>query len=210
MSEDRKAASEEEVVGTAGNPPANGVAEEDSDDQVWVIEDGAPTPVGEVAAETVETAETEEDRLRAELAEVREQWVRTLADLDNYRKRSEREAREVKRYALMEPMRDLVAVVDNLERALSAGGSVEDLKRGVEMILAQLRDLMRSYGVKEIAAHGAPFDPAVHDAVSRFEDPKVTAPTVAEEMQRGYAIFDRLLRPALVKVAMPAGDPGSE
>ena len=141
---------------------------------------------------------------------MREQWVRTLADLDNYRKRTEREAREVKRYALMEPMRDLVAVVDNLERALSAGGSVEDLKRGVEMILAQLRELMRSYGVKEIASQGAPFDPAVHDAVSRFEDPGVATPTVAEEMQRGYYIFDRLLRPALVKVALPVGNGSSE
>lgn len=202
MSDDGKRTAQ----GIAAEVPVAGADEvaDDGEDQVWVIEDGVPTPAGEVAGET------EEERLRAELADVREQWVRTLADLDNYRKRSEREARDIKRYALMEPMRDLVAVVDNLERALAAGGSVEDLKRGVEMILAQLRELMRSYGVREIVSQGAPFDPAVHDAVSRFEDPTVATPTVAEEMQRGYQIFDRLLRPALVKVALPAGNGGPE
>ncbi len=198
MRENGKGVSEDTPVETAGEASPNAGGADDGEDRVWVIED--EPPAGTAGAD---------ERLRTELAEVREQWVRTLADLDNYRKRSEREARDLKRYALMEPMRDLVSVVDNLERALSAGGSVDDLKRGVEMILAQLRDLMRSYGVQEIAAKGAPFDPAVHDAVTRFEDPAATAPTVAEELQRGYQIFDRLLRPALVKVAMPAGG-GSE
>jgi molecular chaperone GrpE len=160
------------------------------------------------AAPGGERAEVE--RLERELAQVRDQWLRTLADLDNFRKRSEREQREMRRYALFEPLRDLLPVVDNLERALAADGPVEDLKRGVELIQQQLRDFLRNQGVQEIAAQGAPFDPSRHDAVSRFEDPGVTSATVAEELQRGYCLAERLLRPALVRVAMPASRPAAE
>jgi molecular chaperone GrpE len=188
---------------TKGDAPGDG-----SDVEVWVVDEEAET--GEAGAQrqaekTDPRAEVE--RLEKELAQVRDQWLRTLADLDNYRKRSEREQRELRRYALFEPLRDLLPVVDNLERALSAGGEVEDLKRGVRLILQQLQDYLRSQGVREIAALGAPFDPSQHDAVSRFEDPGVTAPTVADELQRGYALAERLLRPALVRVAMPLPRP---
>lgn len=182
-----------------------------------MVGDGEARPDGEPAQAadddgTVEIFFEEDDpasgpseleKVQKELAEVREQWVRTLADLDNYRKRTERESRETKRYALVEPMRDLVGVVDNLERALAAGGSVDDLKLGVRMTLQQLVDVLKSHGVRDISAAGTPFDPSMHDAVARFEDASVSAPTVAEELQRGYVLHDRLLRPALVKVAMP-------
>lgn len=168
----------------------------DSQDGEWVLED----PL-EASASGAPGAE--EERLRRELSEIREQWVRTVADLDNFRKRSEREAREVRRYALFDPMRDVIGVVDNLERALSSIGTVEDLKRGVELILVQLRDVLKTHGVREVQALGAAFDPALHDAVARDESEEVDAPTVAEELQRGYMMHDRLLRPALVKVAIP-------
>jgi molecular chaperone GrpE len=142
-------------------------------------------------------------KLRREIADLRDRSMRTLADFDNFRKRSERERQEARRYALLEPLRDLLTVVDNLERALSAEGSAEDLKRGVEMTLKGMRDLLRRHGVTEIGAAGAAFDPAVHEAVSRQEDPAVQAPTVLEELQRGYFLHDRLLRPAMVKVGVP-------
>ena len=152
-------------------------------------------------------------RLRREVADLKDRSVRTLADFDNFRKRSERERQEAKRYALADPLREFVGVVDNLERAVSAGGAAEDLKRGVEMILRQMQELLRRHGVKEVAAAGAPFDPSMHEAVSREERPGVTAPTVVEELQRGYLLHDRLLRPAMVKVAVPAeperGDGGN-
>lgn len=184
---------------TDGKALAGGQGDNEPQEGEWVLED----PL-EGSASAAPGAE--EDRLRRELAEVREQWVRTLADLDNFRKRSEREAREVRRYALFDPMRDVIGVVDNLERALSSTGSVEDLKRGVELILAQLRDVLKTHGVREVQALGAAFDPALHDAVARDESPEVDAPTVAEELQRGYMMHDRLLRPALVKVAIPIAD----
>jgi molecular chaperone GrpE len=154
-------------------------------------------------------ADDDEDptaRLEREIADLRDRSVRTLADFENFRKRSEREREESKRYALGEPLRDLLEVVDNLELALAAEGSRDDLKLGVELILRQLRDLLRRHGVREIEAAGARFDPMVHEAVSRQEDAAVEAPTVVEELRRGYQLHDRLLRPAMVRVAVP-GEP---
>lgn len=148
-------------------------------------------------------------RLRREVADLRDRSTRTLADFDNYRKRSERERQDMKRYALVEPMREFIGVMDNLGLALSAGGSAEDLKRGVEMIHRQMLDLLRRFGVQEVEAAGKPFDPALHEAVSREEDPAVKSATVKEELRRGYKIHDRLLRPSMVKVAVPAEGPRS-
>jgi molecular chaperone GrpE len=142
--------------------------------------------------------------LRREVADLRARSMRTLADFDNFRKRSERERQEARRYALFEPLREFLDVMDNLDLALSSQGSVEDLKRGVEMIHRQMQELLRRHGVKEVPAAGEAFDPAVHEAVSREEDPAVQAPTVTAELRRGYVMHDRLLRPAMVKVAVPA------
>jgi molecular chaperone GrpE len=150
------------------------------------------------------TDEDETAKLRRENAELRDRSMRTLADFDNFRKRSERERQESRRYALLEPLRDFIEIVDNLGLALSASGSADDLKRGVEMIHRQMGDLLRRHGVKEIEALDQPFDPALHEAVSREEDPTVQKPTVVGELRRGYLLHDRLLRPAMVKVAVPS------
>ncbi|HEX4956057.1 MAG TPA: nucleotide exchange factor GrpE [Thermoanaerobaculia bacterium] len=194
----------DEVKTPFGVEPAGGGSGDDlAEGQIEVVWVEGEDPVEEPPAAEPEPP-PDAAKLSRELAEVKDLWLRTVADLDNYRKRSEREIREAKRFALFDPMRDLLAVVDNLERALSAGGTVDDLKRGVEMILQQVRDYLRGYGVKEIEAAGADFDPALHDAVARFEDPGVTHPKVADQLQRGYFLHDRLLRPALVRVAVPA------
>ncbi len=185
-------------------PVAGGPGDDLAEGQIEVVWVEGEDPVVEEEPPAAEPeAPADAARLARDLAEVKDLWLRTVADLDNYRKRSEREIREAKRYALFEPMRDLLAVVDNLERALGAGGKVDDLKRGLEMILQQLREILRQYGVKEIEAAGADFDPAVHDAVARFEDPGLTHPKVADQLQRGYLLHERLLRPALVRVAVP-------
>jgi molecular chaperone GrpE len=155
-------------------------------------------------------------QLRQEIADLRDRSMRTLADFDNFRKRSERERQELRRYALLEPMRELLTVADNLGLALSAQGSADDLKRGVEMIHRQMQELMRRFGVTEIPAVGQPFDPTLHEAVSREESADVRVPTVVDELRRGYRMHDRLLRPAMVKVAVPpeaaapAADGGKE
>ena len=142
--------------------------------------------------------------LQAEIADLRDRSIRTLADFENYRRRSERERDELKRYAQGDVLRDLLPVVDNLRRALAAGGSVDDLKTGVELTLRQFTELLKQRGVAEVPAVGEPFDPAVHEAVARVDDEAVEAPTVIDELQRGYTLHGKLLRPALVRVAMPA------
>jgi len=151
-----------------------------------------------------ETDEEEVAKLRREIADLRDRTMRTLADFDNFRKRSERERQETRKYALLEPLRDFLEVVDNLGLALSAAGSADDLKRGVEMIHRQMQELLRRLGVKEIEALNQPFDPALHEAVQREEDPTVQKPTVVGELRRGYMLHERLLRPTMVKVAVPA------
>jgi len=149
------------------------------------------------------TGGDEVTQLRREIADLRDRSTRTLADFDNFRKRSERERQELRRYALLEPLRELLTVADNLDLALSAQGSADDLKRGVELIHRQMQELLRRFGVTEVAAVGQPFDPTLHEAVSREESPEVAAPTVVAELRRGYRLHDRLLRPAMVKVAVP-------
>lgn len=156
------------------------------------------------AEETEETDEQEVAKLRREIADLRDRSMRTLADFDNFRKRSERERQETRKYALLEPLRDFLEVVDNLGLALSAAGSADDLKRGVEMIHRQMQELLRRLGVKEIEALNQPFDPALHEAVQREEDPTVKTPTVVGELRRGYMLHERLLRPSMVKVAVPS------
>lgn len=157
-----------------------------------------------VAVDERDDRSDELDRLRREVVELRDRSMRTLAEFDNFRKRTDREHRELRRYAASEPLRDFLEVLDNLERALAASGSLDDLKTGVEMILRQMQDLLRQQGVRKVPAEGEPFDPNVHEAVAREESAEVDAPTVVEEMQKGYVLHERLLRPSRVKVAIPA------
>jgi molecular chaperone GrpE len=150
------------------------------------------------------TSDGEVDRLERELADLRDRSMRTLADFDNFRKRAERERVELRKYALTEPFRDLIEVLDNLERALTAGGSPEDLRQGVSMIARQFTEVLKRHGVAPIEALGQRFDPVVHEAVSRQDRDDVVEPTVSGELARGYHLHERLLRPALVTVAVPA------
>jgi molecular chaperone GrpE len=165
-------------------------------DAVAAVEAGSRPAAGPAASEEVE-------RLRREVADLKDRSVRALADFDNFRKRSQRESQEFRKYALLEPLRDFLTVIDNLDLALSAQGSAEDLKMGVEMIHRQMQELLRRFGATEVPAVGQPFDPTQHEAVAREESPEVKAPTVVAELRRGYRMHDRLLRPSMVKVAVP-------
>ncbi len=179
---DAVAAVEEVERGSAGDPPVEAAG----------------------AAQAGGSSEEEAAKLRRENADLRDRSMRTLADFDNFRKRAERERQEAKKYALAEPLRDFLEIMDNLDLALAAAGSTDDLKRGIEMIHRQMSDLLRRFGVQEVPALDQPFDPALHEAVSREEDPTVKGPTVTGELRRGYRLHDRLLRPSMVKVSVPA------
>jgi len=140
--------------------------------------------------------------LQRERDSLQERLLRTAAEFDNYRKRMERERREASEYAASDVLLELLPIVDNLERALQAAGSQADaLRKGVEMIHKQMLDLLRKRNVMPIETLGVDFDPRLHQAVVHEPSEEHREGEVMQELQRGYMIGERLLRPAMVKVA---------
>jgi molecular chaperone GrpE len=159
------------------------------------------------AATEERTAATEQteglEALRREKDALQDRLLRTAAEFDNYRKRVDRERRELSEYAGADILSDLLPIVDDLERALQAapGGEAESYRRGVELIHKQMTDLLRKRGVKSIEAVGTQFDPRYHEAVMQEVSGEHREGEVMAELRRGYTLGDRLLRPATVKVA---------
>jgi molecular chaperone GrpE len=146
------------------------------------------------------------DTLQREKGALQDRLLRTAAEFDNYRKRMDRERRELSEYAAAEVLKDLLPILDNFERALQAPvtGDTDALRKGVELIHKQMLDILRKRGVTAIDALGADFDPNFHQAVIHEPSGSHREGEVMEELQRGYLIGDRLLRPAMVKVAKPS------
>jgi molecular chaperone GrpE len=133
-----------------------------------------------------------------------ERLLRQAAELENYKKRSARERDDAIRYANESLLKDLLPVVDNLERAIahaSGGGNGKPLVEGVEMVLRGLADVLAKHGAMPILAQGQPFDPTKHEAMTQVETDDHEPNSVVEELHKGYMLRDRLLRPALVSVA---------
>lgn len=154
----------------------------------------------------LEKVQKELEGTKAERDEYKDKVLRTLADFDNFRKRMRREKEEYQQYHLIDFLMDLLPVYDNLERALKVQkGAVPDqsVLSGVEMIFKLLVDILKKYGVEEIAAQRTVFDPALHQALSKVEDAEVKEATVMDVYQKGFFYNGRLLRPALVRVALP-------
>ncbi len=145
----------------------------------------------------------------AEREEFKDKYLRGLAEMDNFRKRMKKEREEFQKYVLTEILLDLLQVYDNLERALKAKTSEFDkgIVSGVEMIRKQFLDLLKKNQVLEIDALGKHFDPAVHEALSKEERAGISKPVVVEVYQKGFIYNDKLLRPALTKVAVPVAVP---
>lgn len=143
-------------------------------------------------------------------AEWRNRYMRTLADFENFRKRSEREKSEFFKYALAGTFKDMLPVLDNFDRALDHAEEGDEFHKGVLLIYKQLFDLLTKAGLKSIDESGVRFDPNVHEAVIREEDASVPGQTVVGILQKGYFLHDRLLRPALVKVAVGGPDRADE
>ena len=161
---------------------------------------------GEVAAIGDEAIQEELQNLQQEISHFRELYLRKLADFDNYRKRQEREMVEFRRHSNAELMRDCLPVLDNLERALTApGGDGKGLREGVELVLRQFREILGRHGLSEVDPIDQPFDPALHEAIQRYEVSGVQEATVVQVLQKGYRLGERLIRPALVIVSVPSG-----
>lgn len=160
-----------------------------------------------------------EDELAASRAEAEKNWdlyLRQRAELDNFRKRSQREKEDLARFANENLLRDLLPVLDNLERALDharkEGETGKGLLEGVEMTLGQFQKLLEKFGVSAVDAMGEPFNPAWHEAMGQLESTEHAPNTVIQEMQKGYVLNERLLRPALVLIAKapPVNQPNAE
>jgi molecular chaperone GrpE len=147
-------------------------------------------------------ADDEIKKLRDERDSLFDRLARLQAEFDNYRKRAAKENADFRDYAVADAAKALLPAIDNLALALkSASGSPDDFRKGVELIQRQLQDTLQKLNVQEIRAKGQPFDPRFHEAIEVVESDKVPDHHVLEELQPGYRMKDRLLRPAMVIVA---------
>jgi molecular chaperone GrpE len=147
------------------------------------------------------------ESLRRERDELKEQLLRRRAEFENFRKRMERERENARTDAIATVLKALGPVLDNLDRALGAEGSDASLREGIELTRRELLAILESQGVKLEDPQGQPFDPERHQALAHEPVPGVPEGTVVEVYRKGYSYGDRLLRPALVKVAAASGAP---
>ena len=166
--------------------------------------DGDETTVAEASGEP-STAESELQKLKAERDELRDRLARAQAEFDNARKRTIKEQQEYREYAVADAVKSLLPAMDSLERALEVKSDAAELRSGVELIYKQLLAALSKLAVNPIVAKGEPFDPRLHEAIEMVETDEVPDHQVIEELQRGYKFKDRLLRPAMVKVAKNPG-----
>lgn len=162
----------------------------------------------ETAQEAEAQAELHEDPRLSELAKLAEEnqqrYLRAQADFDNFRRRTMKEKEELGQYASMKLIGQLLPVVDNFERAIAAtaaNGDYESLAKGVDMIFRQLEQTLQQEGLKAMEAVGEPFNPEFHQAIMTVESEEHEEGIVVEEVQKGYILKDKVLRPAMVKVS---------
>lgn len=157
------------------------------------------------AAEADKTAELQQkiETLEKELADEKEKYLRLDAEYYNYRTRSLKEKQDAYDNALTKAVTEVLSVIDNFERALTAECADANFKKGVEMIFRQYTAILEKLGVKEIEAEGKPFDPNFHNAVSQITDENLGENTVAAVLQKGYIMGNKVIRHAMVTVANP-------
>jgi molecular chaperone GrpE len=158
------------------------------------------------AAATGEGLDSELQKLKTERDSLYDRLARAQAEFDNARRRAAKEQQDFRDFATVEAIKSLLPVVDSFERALQAKSDPADFRAGVELIYKQLQDVLAKLGVRPISAKGEQFDPHVHEAIEMVETPDAADHEVLEEWQRGYKFKDRLLRPAMVKVAKNPGN----
>ncbi len=176
-----------------GEKPTDEGAEGADEDLIFPEEEAADEPTD------LEKAHAERDRMR-------DQLLRVAADFDNFRKRSRKEIEEVRRRTIEDTLREVLPIVDNLERAadaMSTATEVSAVTDGVHMVLRGFEDIAGRLGLKRVATVGHQFDPTCHDAVQQEETNEHAPGTIVSEVVPGYYLGERLLRPAMVVVAKP-------
>ena len=148
-----------------------------------------------------EVSEKKEMVLKEEYDDLNDHYKRILAEFDNFKKRSQKEKESLYTSVLSDVIEVILPVVDNLENALKAETKDEDYKQGIELVLKQFKDVLKSKGVEEIPAVGETFDPEIHDAVSMIQDENLGEKVIAQEYRKGYKIGNKVIRHSMVVVA---------
>lgn len=192
----------ENEAGESGTSDADRVNETSAEGQA--AEGDAEDPAAGTVSHEQEAALAEIEELRRQLEESHQRLLRVQADYDNFRRRTRQEKEEMAKYASMQLIVQLLPVLDNFDRALAASRQSEDveaLAKGVEMVYRQLFQVLEQEGLKPIEAVGQPFNPEFHEAVMREESGEHEEDTVIEELQKGYMLKDKVIRPSMVKVS---------
>jgi molecular chaperone GrpE len=185
--------SEEIVEETLENTPGPGEGEVTPEQEIPVTESSD------------EAGSAELEKLQAEVLEHQQRALRVQADFDNFRRRTQKEKEELGKYASSKLITELLPVIDNFERALQASGDnpeFESFSKGVNMIFRQLESVLASEGLTAMNSIGEPFNPEYHQAIMQVESDEFEEGIVVEEVQKGYMLKDKVLRPAMVKVSM--------
>jgi len=186
----------EQAAGQESEPAAASELEETVRDQDEII--------ARLESE-LEAKDREISELKAQAEKLKDKFLRVLADMDNLRKRTARENEEFRQYALADIFKDLLPIIDNFERALKIAEETDGktFKEGIDLIYRMLLNYLARHGVKPIELQDNRFDPSLHQALASEESEEVNEPQIKEELQKGYLIHDRLLRPTMVKVLVP-------
>ncbi|MEK4977371.1 nucleotide exchange factor GrpE [Bacillus sp. FSL K6-6540] len=190
---------EETIEETLENKPNTG----ESGSSEEAVNPEQEIPVTESADEAAGSAELE--KLQAELQEQQQRTLRVQADFDNFRRRTQKEKEDLGKYASSKLITELLPVIDNFERALQASEEnpeFESFSKGVSMIFRQLESVLATEGLSAMKSVGEPFNPEYHQAIMQVESDEYEEGIVVEEVQKGYMLKDKVLRPAMVKVSM--------
>ena len=179
----------------------------DETDESLAAEFAESAEIGDERAES-ETMEQKLETATREAADNYERLLRVSADFENYKKRSAREIEEFRKFANQDLVKDLLPILDNLDLALKSAHekdkAANGLLEGIELTRKEILRVLEKHNVKQIDSLGMPFDPSYHEAVMREETDDHPENTVTNELQKGYLMHDRLIRPSMVAVAMPA------
>ncbi len=174
----------------------------DLERELPAAEGGEEAAPGAVAAKPADAgAASETEKLKAERDALLDRLARLQAEFDNARKRAVRDQQEFREYAAADVIKNILPILDSFERALKAGGDSTEFRNGIELIYRQFQDALQKIGVQPIVSTGQPFEPRIHEAVEMVDTTEVPDHHVLDELQRGYKYKDRLLRPAMVRVA---------
>ena len=198
---------------SSGDAPAEAAAPKEASARAPSTAPPAPTPPAPTPAASAPAAAPADPltEVRAEAARLKEQWMRTAADFDNFRKRARRDVEDSRRTGREELLKDLLPVFDTLERATQSAQRATEIKpvaEGLAMVVKQFVDVVARSGITKVATVGGMFDPAIHEAIQQVETDDHPPGTVVSEVQPGYMNGERLVRAAMVVVAKPrTGEP---